>query len=493
MLWNYRIPFIISIFILFFMSKVPFSTAQGVDDPETADMQTELYKLKAEMQDMKRAYDLKLSEMEEKLAALEEEKRRHSWGKLEVMPYVRSVALKEGMAPEEKAKIEEELKAIMGEPVEQEPQKKAAYPGTQEKGFIGGVFSRIGASRGILQTYNPDISIIGDFLGTFIKPGTGLLFKDGGFEKNEFADRFSFREVEIGLQSAIDPYAKADFFLTMEDADGFELEEGYMTWLTMPYGIQPRVGIFRAAFGKVNRVHRPEIFQVDYPNVVKNLLGPEGLKMTGLSISWLIPNPWDRWIELTGEVSTPTERDAMYLMHLKTFHELTPNSVLEVGLTGATGVLPEGVLPIPREDEDADVIDRRRVDMEGFNITYRWKPVTYRLRPYKSFLWQTEFIASQPHDRGLENAWGFYTFGEYQLTRRNYFGLRLDYSQFLDERQGDYEWAVQPYWSFWQSDFARLRAAYTHTERQIKDGPGGDDTISVQATFSIGIHRPHPF
>jgi len=190
----------------------------------------------------------------------------------------------------------------------------------------------------------------------------------------------------------------------------------------------------------------------------------------------------------------------MYLMHLKSFHELTPNSVLEVGLTGATGVLPEGLL--------AD--NQRRVDMEGFNITYKWKPVTERLKPYRSFLWQTEFIASQPHNisettevtsagdtesikQRRRNAWGAYTFGEYQLTRRNFAGLRFDYSQFLTVKDGDYEWAVSPYWTFWQSDFARYRLTYTHTKRHIANGPGSDDSIMLQATFSIGVHRPHPF
>lgn len=504
MLWNNRIPIIICTFLLVFVSDFPSVCGQGTDDleaafarhrlamaeieregvrttePSSTDVQAELKQLRDEMSRMKRSYDLKLSEMEEKLTILNEEKERYNWGKLETMSYVRPAALKEGMTPEEKAQIEEELKELMGE--EPVPGKEFTYPPAVKetpRDLYGGQVR----AGGILQTYNPDISVIGDFLGTFIDPGKGLLFEDGGFEDNEFADRFAFREVELGLQSVIDPYARADFFFEMEDASTFSIEEAYMTLLTLPYGIQPKAGIFRAAFGKVNRTHRPEWFQVDYPNVVKNLLGEEGLTMTGLSISWLVPNPWDRWIELTGEVSTPTARDVMYLMHLKSFHELTPNSVLQVGLTGATGVLPEGLL--------AD--NQRRVDMQGFDITYKWKPVTERLKPYKSFLWQTEFIASQPHDRRLENAWGFYTFGEYQLTRRNYLGLRLDYSQFLTEKKGDYEWAVSPYWTFWQSDFARYRLTYTHTERNIADGPGGDDSIMLQATFSIGVHRPHPF
>ncbi|OHB38688.1 MAG: hypothetical protein A2060_05300 [Planctomycetes bacterium GWA2_50_13] len=521
MLWNRYVPIIVCAFLLIFVSKSSSVFCQETDnleaafarhrlamaeidqegsrtaDPPSTDVQAELTKLRDEMSRMKRSYDLKLNEVEEKLATIEEEKERHNWGKLETLPNVRPAALKEGTTPEEKAKTEDEFKELMGE--ESAPGKGLTYPPVAKETprDIFGIQLRPG---GVSQSYNPDISVIGDFLGTFINPGRGLLFEDGGFADNEFADRFAFREVELGLQSVIDPYARADFFLEMDDAKDFKIEEAYLTLLTLPYGIQPKVGMFRSAFGKVNRTHRPELFQADYPNVVKNLLGEEGLTMTGLSISWLVPNPWDRWIELTGEVSTPTARDAMYLMHLKSFHELTPNSVLEVGLTGATGVLPEGLL--------AD--NQRRVDMEGFNITYKWKPVTERLKPYRSFLWQTEFIASQPHNisettevtsagdtesikQRRRNAWGAYTFGEYQLTRRNFAGLRFDYSQFLTVKDGDYEWAVSPYWTFWQSDFARYRLTYTHTKRHIANGPGSDDSIMLQATFSIGVHRPHPF
>ncbi len=456
---------------------------QTAVDPATADMQAGLSELRTEMSRMKRSYDLKLAEMKEKVEALEDEKKREDWGKLETMHLVRPVSAGTQMTPEERSSMEEEFRGLMGQPSGNETQPDGTSPTPKRKGILSRILPVLGGQGGASQTYNPDISVIGDFLGTFIRPGTGLLFEDGGFEKNEFADRFSFREVELTFQSVIDPYARADFILTMEDASKFEIEEGTLTLISLPYGIQPKAGIFKAAFGKINRTHRPELPFVDYPNVVKNLLGPDGLKMTGLSVSWLVPNPWDMWIEATGEVSTPTERDTMFLMHLKAFHDITPNSSLQVGISGATGVMPEGLL--------AD--NQRRVDMEGFNITYAWKPVTERLKPYRSFVWQTEVMASQPHDRNLSNAWGGYTFAEYQLTRRNHVGLRLDYSQFLTHRKGDYEAAVSPYWTFWQSDFARYRLTYTHTERNITEGPGGDDAVMMQATFSIGAHRPHPY
>ncbi|MEE9201246.1 MAG: hypothetical protein V3V45_07370 [Candidatus Brocadiales bacterium] len=483
MSWNSYITPVIPVIVLVCATQAPLAYGEepALTEQTTADMQGEFRALRAEMKKMKRVYDVKIAEMEEKLEIIREEKERENWGKLQTMPYLRQAADKGNMTAEERAKIEREAKELMGEEL-LGPKEGLAYQPLAEEA-PGNLFDRQVMTGGIPQTYNPDISVIGDFLGTFINHGEGLLFEDGGFEDNEFADRFAFRETELTLQSVIDPYARADFILSMEDAREFAIEEATLTLLTLPYGIQSKAGIFKAAFGKINRTHRPELPQVDYPNVVKNLLGPEGLNMTGLSISWLVPNPWDRWIELTGEVSTPTARDKMFLAHLKTFHELTPNSMLQAGLTGATGVLPEGLL--------AD--NQRRVNMEGFDLTYRWKPVTERHKPYRSFLWQAEVIASQPHDSSLENAWGGYTFGEYQLTRRNYLGLRLDYSQFLTANKGDYEWAISPYWTLWQSDFTRYRLTYSHTQRHITQGPSSDDSIMLQATFSIGVHRPHPF
>ncbi|MFQ5863531.1 MAG: hypothetical protein ACE5IC_10495, partial [Candidatus Brocadiales bacterium] len=425
----------------------------------------------------------------------EEGKERHNWGKLETMPYVRNTAAKDGMTTEERTEMEEELKALLGEPAEEEGPKAAELPSTKEKGFVGGLFTRMGASRGILQTYNPDISVIGDFTGTFIHPGDGrgpYSFEKRNFEGREFADRLALREIELGFMAALDPYTRGDFFIGIHEGE-IEVEEGYMTLLTLPHGLQAKIGQFKPAIGKVSRTHRPEIFQVDYPLIIRNLFGEEAIRDPGLSVSWLVPNPWDKYIELTGEVMTTRGlNEPYYVMHLKNFFDLTLNSSLEVGLTGFTGDLKTDF-----EEGTSDV----RANMVGLDLTYRWKPVTFKARPYKSFLWQAEAFFTQVDDiddaekaNDKEDSWGAYTFGEYQLTRRNYAGLRLDYAQSLVNNK-DFEWAVSPYWTFWQSDFVRWRLQYTHTQRRIDSirGPSSDDAIMLQSTWSMGIHRPHPF
>lgn len=459
------------------------------------DFEEEVLKLRSDMLKMKIDYESKLHQMEERLLRLEE-------GNLRVakQPYLRGVAMTE----EEKAKLEEEIKALMGEKKEEPTAPKEAvpptlgYPPTPERAYPGGILQRM--RPGILQTYNPDISVIGDFTGQFFHPGRGrgeFSWEENRFEDREFADRFAMREIEFGFMSAIDPYARTDVFVGLHENE-IELEEAYMTLLTLPHGLQAKIGQFKPAFGKVSRTHRPEIFQVDYPLVIRNIAGEESFRDPGFSVSWLVPNPWDKFIELTGEVlTTRGMNEFYYVTHLKNFFDLTPNSSLEVGLTGLTGDMKTRF-----EEGESDV----HANIVGFDLTYRWKPITEKLKPYRSFLWQSEAYFTQVDDidfqdpdtgkiNDKEDSWGAFTFGEYQLTRRNYVGLRLDYAQAL-ANNSNFEWAISPYWTFWQSDFARWRLQYTHTQRRLDSfNPSfsSDDAFMLQATFSIGIHRPHPF
>ena len=227
------------------------------------------------------------------------------------------------------------------------------------------------------------------------------------------------------MQGVLDPYARADFYLTSEDGGSVSIEEGFVTWLYLPFGLQAKAGIFRTSFGKMNKTHWPEISQVDYPSPIINFLGEEGQKEPGISISGLIPNPWDIYSEFTGEFLTPSEegakgRDQIYLAHLKNFFSITNNSSIELGFSFQTRDISD--------TDDATVTKRNyRQTMEGIDLTYIWRPAGQRL--YKSFTWQTELFASQREvgsfdDNGFTedvkdvDSLAFYTFGEYQLTRR---------------------------------------------------------------------------
>src|SRR5262249_520317 len=99
-----------------------------------------------------------------------------------------------------------------------------------------------GAGAAAAKVLNPDISVIGDFLR---RAGNGAHHGSPSLEMHES---------EVGFQEVIDPYARADFFISFGE-HGVDLEEGFLTFTALPAALQLKVGKMRAAFGKVNTLH----------------------------------------------------------------------------------------------------------------------------------------------------------------------------------------------------------------------------------------------
>src|SRR6185295_13925249 len=132
------------------------------------------------------------------------------------------------------------------------PAEAAAAPSTAVSG--GSVSSA--------KVFNPDISVIGDFLGA------------AGSNKVNPGPTMEMHESEVAFQATVDPYAKADFFISFGE-EGVNLEEGYLTFPAIPGGLLVKVGKMRAAFGKVNTLHNHVLPWTDRPLVTGNLLGGE--------------------------------------------------------------------------------------------------------------------------------------------------------------------------------------------------------------------------
>lgn len=134
------------------------------------------------------------------------------------------------------------------------------------------------ASAAAAKALNPDISVIGDFIGAV-----------GGNTPPPLASLQPFpslemHESEIGMQAIIDPYARGDFFISFGE-EGVNLEEGYITFTALPAGFVAKVGKMRSVFGKVNMMHNHVLPWVDRPLVSTNLLGGEdGIDDAGFSL-----------------------------------------------------------------------------------------------------------------------------------------------------------------------------------------------------------------
>jgi hypothetical protein len=330
-----------------------------------------------------------------------------------------------------------------------------------------------GARGGVLQNLNPNIGVIGNFIGSKV------------FEREEEGDGFTFEEAEFSFQMVIDPYAKADVFVAVvPPEEAVELEEGYITLLALPASLQARLGLFRPPFGKLNLTHPPETaFADQIPRVLNNFFGEEGLAETGVLVSALIPNPWRQYLEFSlgafdgdNDVSFNggATSDLLYFGHLKSFFDLSESSSIEFGLSGMTA----------KNDSLGDF----RTNILGADFIYRWKPP--RLNRYKSFTLQSEFLYSRRKEAaGDIKSWGMFAFAQQQLSKRFFLGGRFDYSEFPTS-SSDREIAYSAILTFWPSEFQTIRLQYRHLNRNFADD---DNTIFLQWVFITGAHGAHQF
>jgi hypothetical protein len=331
------------------------------------------------------------------------------------------------------------------------------------------------------QSFNPEISAIGD-----------VLFHAGKNDENEKKNQFHFRELELALGSPVDPYGRADFFLGIHNEEGqwhSHLEEGYFTFDSLPYDLIARAGQFYSTFGKANQMHTHAMPWVDKPTVIKNFFGEEGMSEAGAELSWLVPNPWNYYLEITQDVQNNGNEasfagdqsdDLMYVTHLKNFFDIDSSSSIELGGSFATG-------------ENAGLGGGHRTNIEGIDLTYKWRHPQQGL--YKSLTWMSELLFSQK-EQGSEptiNSYGLYSSLEYQFARRwSVFG-RYDYSQFPDD-DDSHENAISTGLTFKQSEFCFWRLQYKHTESKgIFTTDNSRDELFLQLDFGIGPHRAHQY
>lgn len=327
---------------------------------------------------------------------------------------------------------------------------------------------------GAAKALNPDIAVIGNFLGNY------------NFDANT-KGRFNLDEVEAAFQSNVDPYARADVFVSITPT-GTEIEEGYMTLLKLPAKLGLKIGKMRASFGKVNTQHTHVIPYVDRPMPLVKYLGEEGLVEVGLSASRTLPVPF--FLEATGEVFSGDNSTAfgsgdfkkpLTVGHLKAFWDLGESANLEIGASAANGFGPgPGFI---------------RNLIGGGDLTFRYKAPQQGL--YHSLMWRSEFFYRRPYNSGPNLvARGFYSFLQYQTGRRLFWGARFDFAQepdsnFLAPGKIYHQLAYSGMVTFAPSEFSLFRLQY----RQTVDNAGRKaiHELLFQTNFSIGAHGAHVF
>ena len=384
----------------------------------------------------------------------------------------------------------------------------AAQPLPQDTTPLGG------AGGAAAKALNPDISVIGDFLGAIGNPA------------GRPTPSLEMHETEVAFQEVIDPYARADFFISFGE-QGVTLEEGYITFTSLPAGLQLKVGKMRAAFGKVNTLHNHVLSWTDRPLVTQNLVGGEdGIDDAGLSLSRILPAPKGLFLEGTAQIyrgdstnvfSAPRRSDVAAVGHLRAYADISENSNIDLGASYARGHSPF-----------ADAHNQ----LFGVDATVRWKPL--RRAIYRSFVGRSEFIWTRTNveplllaptnfvppiptffalgPRVLAKPYGFYVSGDYQLDRRWVVGGRFDRSQrgqclptnpdtipnchafpaefnFTRGYPLFTDTGASALLTYWASEFSQIRAQLRRTSYAGRL----TNELLFQFQFSMGAHGAHPF
>jgi len=328
------------------------------------------------------------------------------------------------------------------------------------------------------KIFNPDISVNGNFLAV------------AGKNDRSTQPAMQMSEVEAAFQAVVDPYARADFFLAASP-EGLEVEEGYITFTSLPARLLLKAGKMRAQFGKANTLHTHALPTADRPLVTENLVGgEEGLSDAGLSLSHLVNNP-HLFLELTGELYGGTSAvfqsqkrsDLTYLGRVRAFRDLTEATNIDIGVSFASGAT-DFVPAVPAST--TGTLDKQLI---GIDASFRYRPL--RRAIYQRLNVRTELIWSR-QDTGddlRESAFGFYTLGDYQFARRWYVGGRFDRSgRTFDANAIDTGGSV--FLTFWPTEFSQVRGQYRRINFAERTNA---NEFLFQVNFSIGAHGAHVF
>jgi hypothetical protein len=339
-----------------------------------------------------------------------------------------------------------------------------------------------GGASGNAKLLNPDISLIGDFIGT------------AGHNTVAPSRSLEMHESELGVQAIIDPYARADAFISFGET-GVNVEEAYVTFTSLPGGLLLKVGKKRADFGKVNTIHNHALPFIDRPLVTNNLVGGEdGIDDAGFFLSRFLPAPKDWFLEGSAELlrgdsadvfQASRRQDVSVVGHLRAYRDLTESTNLDLGLSYARG--------------HNDLGSNFLTNLYSADATLRWRPL--RRAIYNSFLFRTELVwsardqlsAAVPNLFQTQHAFGMYSSAEYRVNRRWTVGGRFDRSGHArDARLTDS--GFSGILTYWPSEFSQIRGQYRfgHLATSPTEFSNANELL-FQFLFVMGAHGAHPF
>lgn len=346
------------------------------------------------------------------------------------------------------------------------------------------------------QSLNPDISVLLDFTGGFAERAPLRLAGDDpdlGGSATSRAAGFTLQEAEFGFQATVDPYLRAEAFLTIPNLSGLEVEEAFVTTTALPGDVQLKAGVFRSSFGRQNGQHLHVQDFTRRPWINASYLGTDGLRAPGAQVSWLVPAPFFLQVNLEGfSVAPPDEAarfftfgggartDLTWAGELKTFASLSESLSVAAGVSAATGLSP-GM-------ETRPDLQGMRSFLSGADLYMKYKPPN-QAQHYFSVAWTTEYFARKT---GAVVDGGLYSQLVFQVARRWFVGLREDVLGLPASTVQPLQTRSAASLTFSTTEFARLRCSL---EREFANAPDVQDRWGayLQLEISMGAHGAHAF
>lgn len=331
-----------------------------------------------------------------------------------------------------------------------------------------------------LNSFNPQISIVGDF--------ASLLHAPRGEDK-----RADLRELEFGFAADADPFLKVEAYIGLHKHDGeteTDIEEAFGRYSNLGRGLSAKFGKFAAAIGRVHRNHTDQLGYLNYPMPLRDVFGEEGHRQTGASLSYLFPG--DRFSELTLEVldsgdegpvfNRSHKKDPVYVGHYRTFFDFNDDLSAQLGLTYLTG--PTG------ENEEVHKHGAEKEHFGGTGNTYgvdytmKWQPGGIKGR---SASLEAEAYWTKP-TRESHRTFGWFGRFQYEVAPRWHLMLGYDSSQIpgtFDKREGWLAGMTLKVTEFhlWRLEFEREESNFTRNGNRL----------TLQFQWVIGAHPAHKY
>jgi len=322
--------------------------------------------------------------------------------------------------------------------------------------------------------FTPEIGVVAD---TVLSLGSPQHNPDS-------SNRLSLRELELVLGSNVDPYSRLDATISYDDLNNVSVEEAYLTRFGLPFGTTARIGRFKPRIGKDLALHRDSLDTVDEPLVIQRYFGDDGMSKSGVDFSKLIdiPSPFVHQITFgvleggNGDGGTAfgsLRRLPTIYAHLKNYRDINDMTSLEIGNTVASG----------SNDGDKEF----KSDVLGLDTT-----LIHHFSPNQDIKFQSELFylnRNKTLDETKSNFWGGYGLLDFRLNSLWSTGFQFDYVDLINNlstNPKDKELGYTGYLTFYQSEFARWRLSFSHTD--LATGKA-DDKVMLQGTFAIGDHK----